>query len=78
MRVRRVHVVPLAADADEPDRRAASARRGSSFSLRGDLGDRRVPVDALEAAVGAAAQRMLRRARRARRSAPMLKALLQM
>ena len=56
--VGRVHVVALAADADQADR-ARRMLRADLTELRGDLGDRGVPADALEAAVGAPAQRML-------------------
>ena len=58
-RVIAVHVVGLAAHPGE----GHAARRvleGDRAELLGDLADRRVPVDALEAAVGPAPQRVLR------------------
>src|SRR5690242_20443561 len=56
-RVRRIHVVRLPADADERDRpRRVIAADG--IELGPDLGDRRVPVDLLERAVGGAPHRV--------------------
>src|SRR5205807_9320162 len=56
--VRGIHVVPLAADADEADR-ARRVARADLRELGRDLRDGDVPADALEAAVGEASQRIL-------------------